>query len=271
MKTQNNKISLPTENLRDLINLIRQDIKYKLIPNRLYYKFRAKKYAKYKTPELNLIKYLIRKDQIALDIGANLGLFTFFMSKYSKKVFAFEPNPYPLRYLPSLIDDNVELIKVAVGERNELLDLLIPKSDKGWSSNGATLKNINVKNGIKIKVDCRTIDSFNFSNVGLIKIDVEGAEKDVLIGSKVTIRKNKPNLIFENEIIHQKRTNDIFEIIKGYEYEIFYFFNDKLKKIDDRFLIADIQKRPEEKIIGYIQNFIGIHKENILNYSEIIF
>ena len=49
MKTQNNKISLLTENLRDLVNLIRQDIKYKLIPNRLYYKFRAKKYAKYKT------------------------------------------------------------------------------------------------------------------------------------------------------------------------------------------------------------------------------
>ena len=270
MKAQINKLSLPIENLRDLINLIRQDIKYKLIPNRLYYKYRAKKYAKYKTPELNLIQHLVHKDQISLDIGANLGLFTFFMAKYSRKVFAFEPNPYPLRYLPSLIDDNVELIRVAVGKTNELLDLLIPKSEKGWSSNGATLKSINVKNGIKIRVDCRTIDSFNFSNVGLIKIDVEGAEKDVLEGSGDTIRKNKPNLIFENEIVHQKNTNDIFEIIKSHEYEIFYFYNNKLRKMDNKFLIADNQKTPEEKIIGYIQNFIGIHKENILNYSEII-
>ena len=270
MKTQNNKISLPTENLRDLVNLIRQDIKYKLIPNRLYYKFRAKKYAKYKTPELNLIKYLAYKDRIALDIGANLGLFTFFMSKYSRKVFAFEPNPYPLRYLPSLIDENVELIKVAVGKKNELLDLLIPKSDKGWSSNGATLKNISVKNGIKIKVECRTIDSFNFSNVGLIKIDVEGAEKEVLMGARNTIIDNKPNLIIENELIHQNDTNDIFQITFGMGYKIFYFHQSKLKKINENTNLQDIQKNPQHKVIGYIQNFIFIHDENLSKYKDLI-
>lgn len=80
---------LPLENIRDFINLFRQDIKFKYAPFRLYYKYRAFKYAKKKTPELNLIKYLIKKDQISLDIGANLGLFTFFLSRYSKKSFCF--------------------------------------------------------------------------------------------------------------------------------------------------------------------------------------
>ena len=270
MKAQINKLSLPIENLRDLINLIRQDIKYKLIPNRLYYKYRAKKYAKYKTPELNLIQHLVHKDQISLDIGANLGLFTFFMSKYSRKVFAFEPNPYPLRYLPSLIDDNVELIRVAVGKKNESLDLLIPKSDKGWSSNGATLKNISVKNGIKIKVDCRSIDSFNFSNVGLIKIDVEGAEKEVLMGASNTIINNRPNLIIENELIHQNDTNDIFQITSQMGYKIFYFHQSKLKKIYENINLKEIQKNPQHKVIGYIQNFIFIHDENLSKYKDLI-
>ena len=77
------------------------------------------------------------------------------------------------------------------------------------------MKNISVKNGIKIKVDCRTIDSFNFSNVGLIKIDVEGAEKEVLMGARNTIIDNRPNLIIENELIHQNDTNDIFQITFG--------------------------------------------------------
>ena len=102
-------MNLPIENFRDILNIVRQDIKYKYMPGRLYYKYRAKKYAKNKTPELNLIRYLADNNKISLDIGANLGLFTYFMSKHSKKVLAFEPNPYPLRYLPRLIDKNVSV------------------------------------------------------------------------------------------------------------------------------------------------------------------
>ena len=50
---------LPIESLRDLSNLIRQDIKFKYIPFKLYYKYRSYKYANKITPELNLIKILI--------------------------------------------------------------------------------------------------------------------------------------------------------------------------------------------------------------------
>ena len=262
---------LPIENFRDFLNILRQDLKYKLIPGRFYYKYRAKKYAKYKTPELNLIKYLADNDKISLDVGANLGLFTYFLSKYSKKVFAFEPNPYPLRYLPKLIDKNVELLKIAIGNANKKMDLLIPKSNKGWSSNGATLKNINVKKGIKITVNCRTIDSFNFSNVGFIKIDVEGAETEVLLGSQKTIKKNKPNLMIENEIIHQNNPDYIFQIIKKMGYTIFYFDKSKLKKLSEKIFLSDIQKNPENKVIGYIQNFIGIHDDNLKKFEKTIF
>ena len=261
---------LPITNIRDLINIIRQDIKYKLIPFRFYYKLRAKKYATHKTPELNLIKHLINKDQVSLDIGANLGLFTYFMSKYSLKVYAFEPNPYPLRYLPNLIDSNVELMKIAVSDSNQKMNLLIPKSSKGWSSNGATLKNISVKNGIKIKVDCRTIDSFNFSNVGLIKIDVEGAEKEVLMGARNTLINTKSNLIIENELIHQNDANEIFQITSQMGYKIFYFHQSKLKKINENTNLQDIQKNPQHKVIGYIQNFIFIHDENLSKFKDLI-
>ena len=261
---------LPITNIRDLINIIRQDIKYKLIPFRLYYKLRAKKYARHKTPELNLIKHLINTDQVSLDIGANLGLFTYFMSKYSKKVYAFEPNPYPLRYLPKLIDQNVELKMIAIGIENKKMNLLIPKSNKGWSSNGATLKDINVKNGIRIEVNCRNIDSFNFANIGLIKIDVEGAEKEVLMGARNTIINNKPNLIIENELIHQNNTNDIFQITSQMGYKIFYFHHSKLKKIYENTNLKEIQKNPQHKVIGYIQNFIFIHDENLSKYKDLI-
>ena len=263
-------MNLPIENFRDILNIDRQDIKYKYMPGRLYYKYRAKKYAKNKTPELNLIRYLADNNKISLDIGANLGLFTYFMSKHSKKVLAFEPNPYPLRYLPRLIDKNVEILKIAIGNSNKKMNLLIPKSNKGWSSNGATLKDIEVKNGIKIEVDCKKIDSFNFSNVGFIKIDVEGAEADVLLGSQNTIKHNKPNLMIENEIVHQNNTDYIFQIVKEMGYTFYYFDDTKLKKLSDKIFLSDIQKNPENKVIGYVQNFIAIHDENIGKFEKII-
>lgn len=45
----------------------------------------------------------------------------------------------------------------------------------------------------------RTLDSFNFNNIGFIKIDVEGFEKEVLEGGVETLKRNGwPKIIFES-------------------------------------------------------------------------
>ena len=105
-----------------------------------------------------------------MDVGANLGLFTYFLSRASKKVYAFEPNPYPLRSLKSVIDKNVEIIPIALGNADENIMLRIPKSKKGWTSNGASVANINLNLGKEFSVTMRKIDSLNIKNIGLIKI-----------------------------------------------------------------------------------------------------
>ena len=51
---------------------------------------------------------------------------------------------------------------------------------------------------MKLKVACRTIDSFDFRNIELIKIDVEGCEQDVIDGAMNTIQNWLPNIIIEN-------------------------------------------------------------------------
>jgi hypothetical protein len=51
----------------------------------------------------------------------------------------------------------------------------------------------------KIKVQVKTLDSFNLTNIGFIKIDVEGFEKEVLEGSLETLMKNNyPPIVFES-------------------------------------------------------------------------
>jgi FkbM family methyltransferase len=262
---------LPVDGFRDLINLIRQDLKFKYLPFKLYYRYRSKKYAKRISPELNLIKFLANKNKISIDIGANLGLFTFYLQKYSKYVYAFEPNPYPLRNLKNLVNKNTEVIPIAIGNKDGYLDFFIPKNKKGWSSNGASLKEKEINLGIKHNVVSRKLDSLEINNVGLIKIDVEGFEKQVLEGASKTINDFKPNLIIENEWIHQKNPGELFDSIYDLDYEIFYV-NSKLKleKINQQFNILEAQKNPNQKKIGYIQNFICIHKESLSHYKSII-
>ena len=265
------KKELPVDGFRDLINLIRQDLKFKYLPFKLYYRYRSKKYAKHISPELNLIKFLANKNKISIDIGANLGLFTFYLQKYSKYVYAFEPNPYPLRNLKNLVNINTEVIPIAIGNKDGNLDFFIPKNKKGWSSNGASLKEKELNLGIKHNVVSRKLDSLEINNVGLIKIDVEGFEKQVLEGASKTINDFKPNLIIENEWIHQKNPSELFDNIYDLGYEIFYV-NSKLKLeiINKEFNIVEAQKNPNQKKIGYIQNFICIHKESLSEYKSII-
>tara|TARA_B100000029_G_scaffold494445_1_gene558189 strand:- start:321 stop:1151 length:831 start_codon:yes stop_codon:yes gene_type:complete len=250
---------LPIESSRDLANVIKQDIKFRILPFRAYYKYRAYKYAKKITPELNIIHKISNKDKVSLDVGANLGLFTYFMSRSSKKVYAFEPNPYPLRNLKHVVDKNVEIVPIAIGNKDGKEKIKIPKNRKGWSSNGASFANIDINRGIEYLVDIRKIDSLNIKNIGLIKIDVEGFEIDVIKGAIGTLEEQKPNLIIENEIVHNDNPYELFDIMKDIGYKIFFVNKVKeLIEVSKDFDFKNNQHDPGKKDYNYIQNFIFI-------------
>jgi len=253
---------LPAITFRDRVNRLKQNIKFKYLPFRLYHRIRCYKYAKYRSPELNLISNLVKKNQNSIDIGANLGLFTFFMSRASKHVFAFEPNPYPLENLKDLVDSNVTILPIALGNNDGPVEIKIPHHRKGWSSNGASLASKEINDGKILHIQCRKLDSLNIENIGLIKIDVEGFEIEVIRGAKDTILKNKPVMIIENEIVHTKDTNELFTIMNEFGYDK-YICNPigKLEKIGN-FSVEENQKNAIRNLdINYIQNFIFIPKE----------
>jgi FkbM family methyltransferase len=74
-------------------------------------------------------------------------------------------------------------------------------------------------------VNVNTLDSFNFENVSVLKIDVQGYEPKVLDGAKETILKNKPVIFIEVEapqlFIYGWKEEDIFNRLEalGYKYE----------------------------------------------------
>ena len=249
---------LPLLTFKDWLNKFKQNLKYRYLPFRLYHHIRCYKYAKYRNPELKLISTLVNKDQVSIDVGANLGLFTSFMSKASAQVYAFEPNPYPLENLKGLVDKNVTVLPIALGNIDESTEIRIPHHENGWSSNGASLARSDEDNGKLITIECRKLDSLNIQNVGFIKIDVEGFEIEVLKGAEKIIARDKPSMIIENEEVHTKDTNELFRVMNDYGYDKYICNADGELEMIDEYSVRDNQKDAQIKDINYIQNFIFI-------------
>jgi len=245
--------SLPRETWRDWVNEFRQDIKYRWTPFRAYYRIRAYKYMLFRDPEMGLLKFLVDPTRISLDVGANLGLFSYFLSRLSPKVIAFEPNPNPLRTLRQVADRNVEIVPIAIGNSDGPVTLTIPRNRKGWSSNGAGLGKTPT-GGRPVEIMCRRIDSLKLDPVGFIKIDVEGHELAVLEGARETLIRDKPAIFLETEFLHVgEKVFEVFRFCAELGYRGFFLSRKGLTEIS----LFDVEIHQRKDRGGdYVKNFI---------------
>lgn len=153
------------------------------------------------------------KDKNIIDAGAFTGDSTLPLSKITTgNVYAFEPFKDSFDLLNKNIEDNdiqnIIPINKSLGNINGERSLFL----SGENVQGIT-SNPNIRPyDNEIKVEETTVDAFveeNGLSVGLITIDVEGAEMDLLNGAINTIKKQKP--ILNISIYHS--VNDFFEII----------------------------------------------------------
>jgi FkbM family methyltransferase len=142
-----------------------------------------------------LLGQYIEPGTTVIDVGAHIGTHTIVMSRLvgaDGRVYAFEPQKKIFRELVSNLRlngiDNVVPLRYAVGAEAGIVEM-----NPAWDKNEAATA---VGKGGD-QAELRTIDSFGFSNVSLIKIDVEGYEGHVLDGSEKTIRTWRPAIIIE--------------------------------------------------------------------------
>lgn len=145
---------------------------------------------------LKTIHDYIKPGTIALDIGAHIGTFTIAMSRAIGSngiVYAFEPQRKIFRELTKNCElnevTNVVCHRIAIGDCQQVIEM---DKETYPGSEGST----GIGRGGDF-AEMRTVDSFNFTNVSLIKIDVERSEEEVLNGMVFTVRKNKPVIIIE--------------------------------------------------------------------------
>ena len=198
--------------------------------------------------EIKLVKDFIKNGTDSLDIGVYRGVYSYEMSKYSKTVHAFEPNPIIFKDLDKnlkKIVKNMHLYNFALSNKNEDIELKIPIRDLNSNKKNyeeyyqlgkATIHKENeLKNFEKHKIISKKIDDLDFKNkISFIKIDVEGHEKEVIEGGVKTIQKNKPVLLIEIEKQYSKRNvSDTINFINSLGFTSYFFDNIDLKKTND--------------------------------------
>ena len=159
-------------------------------------------------------KNWLKPGDVVVDIGAHIGLHSIVLSQIvgeRGQVHAFEPN-WKI-YQESLVNlklnklHNVRTHFAALGPSFDRITMSANVS----GNEGHT----HIGHGGNI-VELRTLDSYHFKKVRLIKIDVEGAELGVLKGAKKTILESKPALIIE---VFRENQDKVFTFLEAMGYE----------------------------------------------------
>ncbi len=158
----------------------------------------------------------LQPDALFIDAGANIGIQSliaadFFRAKLGASalplVYAFEPNPRILEQLQENIrlndlQDFVCALPYAVSDRRATTQFFLSSQDNSASSSLAALGPGHLHTGQTVEVQTLTLADFvrdiaNNRRVGLLKLDIEGAELLALRGAKTLLARDHPTIIME--------------------------------------------------------------------------
>ena len=153
---------------------------------------------------VEIVNNLLSPTDIALDVGGNIGTHAILLSKkLSKgKVFTFEPQALVFSILQNnlLLNScsNVIAYRFAVLDKDHQTLSMEPFSfDEKFINNGGLKVDLNKALGDFTLT--RTLDSFGFSKVDFVKMDIQGSEVKALRGAKKILLNQRPILFIEIE------------------------------------------------------------------------
>jgi len=156
-------------------------------------------------PELWLVPLFVSHSGLAIDVGANAGHWSLQLSRYTRAVHAFEPNPICLSELRRVLPRRVAIHPIALSDRSEVFQMRFDPNNTGIGTiepRNRLLNNPGIETIETIDVTSARLDDFNFHDVEFIKIDVEGHEEAVLLGGAATIERDRPTIVCEIEERH---------------------------------------------------------------------
>lgn len=237
-------------------------------------------------PELDLVKIGLRTGETALDIGANFGLYAYFMSKAvgkSGKVYSFEPVPFTfetLKIVAKLLSfsHNTELVEKGCSDENGTIKFSVPVQVSGAFSTGQAYigernderegkeKQVRWEGTKEVEAQIVRLDDFlpEIKDLPLIKADIEGAELLCFRGAEKLITKHLPTVIceinpwfLEGFGIKLEQLTDFFAE-KGYK---LYFYTEK----DGNKILRETAVRDVAE-----DNYVFLHPSRAERFSEFL-
>ena len=183
--------------------------------------------------EMQFLLSILKRGDYFIDVGANIGVYSFLASSKitTGKIFAFEPSP---KILPKLYEnialnqkkDRIEVIRKVVSDRSQLVNF--------DTSEYPDYNHISPNSGNKntLRLESTTLDKFikdqNIKKIKMIKIDVEGAEMLVLKGLEESLQGKKVDILIVevNEEAYKSfcfSTKDTVSYLENYGFKNYMF------------------------------------------------
>ncbi len=228
-------------------------------------------YSKNKYAELYFTQTVLKPKDVVLDIGANLGYYSYFFAKkigQGGQLLAVEPIPLFAeiwkKNLKKYNTYNIKLFNCALGsEPKEKVKMSIPivngvvrhgltkvegQGEDNWGSF--------IDYEVPMYVGDDLIEKENLTQLNYIKCDVEGYEQYVMFSLKQTIIKFKP--LIQIELNGKDNRQNVTDFLFELKYDVYVLNNNKLNVIDPT------------HIHNYNQDFYFINREKVGMFTKLI-
>ena len=184
-------------------------------------------YGEWCEPGLDILLQCTTSGGTILDVGANIGTHTVALAKKvgtNGRVIAFEPQRMIYQNLCANVSlnrlTNVDCLQKGVGKESAVFHM--PIMDPETQQNFGAFEISGYKTGEPVEII--TIDSLSLEACSLIKVDVEGMEKEVLTGANDTIRQFRPLMFVENNNL--EKSEELIDIIFAMDYVAWWMIAD---------------------------------------------
>ena len=184
---------------------------------------------KSKYPELFFLKKIIKPGDTCVDIGANVGYYSWFMLKHTGdngKVYAIEPvsmfRDIWVKRIKKYSTNCFEMFPYALGDENKMVKMGTP-SLNGVVHHGMTkIMDSETENIVAThEVEMRIPDEIfaKISTIDFLKIDVEGYEHLVFSNMKTTLKRTRP--IIQSELSGEDNRKEVISYMESIDYKTY--------------------------------------------------
>lgn len=215
---------------------------------------------------------------VAIDVGAALGPYSWILNRKARRIFAFEPGEEHGLYLQSnVVGTRITLVRAAVGDVEKIVQMYTPGTDTNafhtatLSISNPVVKTASVStHSVKqITLDGYLADKLGTgAHVDLIKVDVEGYENEVFLGARDVIGRHLPLVICEIEVRHNPEYSRSFHFFRDLGYSVYVydkgayrpFAGDDIAPVQsDAALVDRLSGKTSASRNAYLNNFIFQH------------